>query len=354
MSARDVTQYGVLQAIAEFDRVGRDAFLDQYGFGPATGYFLVHDGRDYDSKAIVGVAHAFDLPEMGPLSAADFSGGDATVARLLRDLGFEVRSPKRNPPWSHDELVLALDLYQRLGMPSKSHPEVIELSQILNSLPAHRDRPDRERFRNVNGVALKLANFARLDPNYQGVGMTRGAKLEVEIWDRYAGDEDELRLAARRIRDGVAVPDATQTRQLRVSSIPIETRHQETYTATVSEGEIEAVRREQELVEAFDEFLRDAGHVTGRHQYETGDVRMYSDLFDDTDKVLYEAKGRLTRQAVRMALGQLIDYGRFEDPGVRGAVLLPRKPDDDLFALIEAGGVGVAWRTENAFESRWL
>ena len=154
MTTRDVTQSGVLRAISEFDRLGRDAFLDRYGFGPATDYLLVHDGRDYDSKAIVGVAHGFDLPDKGTLSAADFSGGDATVARLLRGLGFEVRSPKRNPPWSHDELVLALDLYQRLGMPSKSHPEVVELSRILNSLPAHPERPDRGRFRNVNGVAL--------------------------------------------------------------------------------------------------------------------------------------------------------------------------------------------------------
>lgn len=161
-------------------------------------------------------------------------------------------------------------------------------------------------------------------------------------------------MAAQRVRDGVAIPDAKPTRQLRVSSVPIEARHQETYTATVSEGEVEAVRREQELVEAFDVFLRDAGHVTSRHRYEAGDVRMYSDLFDDTDQVLYEAKGRLTRQAVRMALGQLIDYGRFEDAGVRSAVLLPRRPDDDLFALIEAGGVGVRWRTEMGFESQWL
>ena len=54
---------------------------------------------EYDSKAIVGVAHGF-LPGEQPLKAAEFSGGEATVGRLLRDLGFAVqvgagRSPER-------------------------------------------------------------------------------------------------------------------------------------------------------------------------------------------------------------------------------------------------------------------
>ena len=38
----------VRQALAEFDRLGREAFLEKYGFGPARGYFVVHEGRRYD------------------------------------------------------------------------------------------------------------------------------------------------------------------------------------------------------------------------------------------------------------------------------------------------------------------
>jgi hypothetical protein len=53
----DVTRAGVLAAIGEFDRLGRDAFLRSTGFGPARAYFLQHDGKLYDSKAIVGYAH---------------------------------------------------------------------------------------------------------------------------------------------------------------------------------------------------------------------------------------------------------------------------------------------------------
>jgi hypothetical protein len=47
----------------------------------------------------------------------------------------------------------------------------VELSRVLNSLPIHTVRPDLERFRNPNGVALKLANFAALDPAYPGRGI---------------------------------------------------------------------------------------------------------------------------------------------------------------------------------------
>src|SRR5262245_21701887 len=80
----------VLEAILEFDSLGRDRFLSKYGFGPARGYFLEHQGSRYDSKAIVGVAHGIQHPHLGPLRAADFSGGEATVKKLLEGLGFTV------------------------------------------------------------------------------------------------------------------------------------------------------------------------------------------------------------------------------------------------------------------------
>lgn len=81
----------VLSAVAEFNTLGRDAFLEKYGFGRARSYFLVIDGRDYDSKAIVGAAHGFQFPDLGPLTCTEFSGGCSTVERLLRGMGFDMR-----------------------------------------------------------------------------------------------------------------------------------------------------------------------------------------------------------------------------------------------------------------------
>jgi 5-methylcytosine-specific restriction protein A len=78
----------VEKAIAEFDRIGRDAFLEKYGFGRARMYFLELDGKRYDSKAIVGAAFGFQFG--APLSSGDFGGGEATVKRKLKSLGFQV------------------------------------------------------------------------------------------------------------------------------------------------------------------------------------------------------------------------------------------------------------------------
>lgn len=80
----------VLRAIAEYDRMGQTAFLAKYGYGPRTKFVLVHEGRQYDPKAILGVAHGFAFPALGPLSRDDFSGGLQTNRQLER-LGFTVR-----------------------------------------------------------------------------------------------------------------------------------------------------------------------------------------------------------------------------------------------------------------------
>jgi 5-methylcytosine-specific restriction protein A len=110
----------------------------------------------------------------------------------------------RNPTWQRDELILALDLYFRHPPKtiSQSHRAVIELSEILNSLPIHPSRPDAKRFRNPNGVYMKLSNFLRFDPEYKGEGVSRGGKLEESIWIEFAADRDLLHQLAIAIKNG--------------------------------------------------------------------------------------------------------------------------------------------------------
>ncbi|MFJ9664479.1 hypothetical protein ACIRPP_07625 [Streptomyces sp. NPDC101219] len=89
MTLNEITRSAVLQAVAEYDRLGRDAFLERYGFGPSRSYLLEIDGKEYDSKAIVGAAHGY-LPGRDPLRRDEFSGGKDHAAKLLSDLGFDV------------------------------------------------------------------------------------------------------------------------------------------------------------------------------------------------------------------------------------------------------------------------
>jgi 5-methylcytosine-specific restriction protein A len=112
----------------------------------------------------------------------------------------------RNPVWARDELILALDLYFRVNPihTSEINPEIQELSRVLNELPIHTNRPEGDRFRNPNGVYMKLCNFLRFDPDYTGTGLTRGGRLEKEIWEEFAGHREVLSATARAIRESRA------------------------------------------------------------------------------------------------------------------------------------------------------
>lgn len=104
----------VRAAIDECRRVGRDVFLERYGFGRARSYFVVDDGELFDSKAIVGVAFGYQLGT--PLPPADFSGGESTAVSVLRRLGFRV---DRVSEWVAavrvDDVRSELELFQQLG-----------------------------------------------------------------------------------------------------------------------------------------------------------------------------------------------------------------------------------------------
>ena len=97
MALGDLTQPSVLTATSESDQLGRDAFLAKYGFGRSRGYFLVVDGKRYNSKAIAGAAHEYLGGDRRPLGPRDFSGGERTVAQAMRRLGFVVVTPAESP-----------------------------------------------------------------------------------------------------------------------------------------------------------------------------------------------------------------------------------------------------------------
>jgi 5-methylcytosine-specific restriction enzyme A len=121
MAWRDVTREAVLAAVAEYDKLGQDDFLRKYGFDRARSYLLIHDGRAYDSKAIIGAAHGFLRGET-PLTSRQFSGGEATVGRLLRSLGFTVRIPAQLTADDLVELVSKLHVRWSSGLPALYQP----------------------------------------------------------------------------------------------------------------------------------------------------------------------------------------------------------------------------------------
>ena len=108
----------------------------------------------------------------------------------------------KSPAWTREELILALDLYLDFEgrLPGPSNPQVIALSRVLNQLPIHAGHVRGDSFRNPVGVSLKLANFRAVDPTTEKVGMSRGSRLDQEVWDEFENDRLSLRREALRIR----------------------------------------------------------------------------------------------------------------------------------------------------------
>ena len=108
----------------------------------------------------------------------------------------------RNPNWTRDEVILALDLYMREGRQQLDprHRKVQELSRLLNTLPIHPPELRETEFRNPAGVSMKLGNFLAVDPAYEGTGLSRGSRLEKEIWDEFASEPYRLHAIAESIR----------------------------------------------------------------------------------------------------------------------------------------------------------
>lgn len=84
LKGKRVNRADVLDAIAECDRVGIDAFIAEHGYRDSVRYHVRHDGRSYPSKAILGVAAG--------LTSDKFFGGQAHTVSQLGQLGFHVRN----------------------------------------------------------------------------------------------------------------------------------------------------------------------------------------------------------------------------------------------------------------------
>ena len=107
-----VSRSHVFAAMKECDNLGSKEFLRRYGFGRAVAYTLWHQGQEYDSKAILGVAY---LHATGIAARSDeFSGGKDGAAKVLTDLGFDVVV---------DEEALAAEKPKRVR-PAKPKPAV--------------------------------------------------------------------------------------------------------------------------------------------------------------------------------------------------------------------------------------
>ena len=172
----------------------------------------------------------------------------------------------------------------------------------------------------------------------------QGARGVVTYIDEFEVDPEQpwYETDAPEMNDGPVRADIVNSST--VTSIPVESQWTEKTFVEPAREEYEAERREAKLVRALADYLRHSGHEVYRHRVvPPGEHKpLFTDLFDATRNLLIEAKGVATREAVRMALGQLADYARFLNKPDR-AILLPSRPRADLEALGHSQGVVFIW-----------
>jgi putative restriction endonuclease len=97
----------------------------------------------------------------------------------------------KSPNWTREELIVAFNLYLKLpfGQMHKGNAKVKELAAILGR-------------RTSDSVAMRLTNFASVDPYHQnrGVkGMSGGYSQVKPIWDEFINNQEDLVFESERI-----------------------------------------------------------------------------------------------------------------------------------------------------------
>ncbi len=115
--------------------------------------------------------------------------------------------------WTRDELILAINLYCKIpfGKMHKGNPQVQELSRIIGRTPS--------------AIARKLGNLARLDPSLQarGIkGLSRGGNLEIEIWNQFYNNWDELPFESEKLLAKYAKTSIEKLNDIDIKELPKE------------------------------------------------------------------------------------------------------------------------------------
>lgn len=121
-------------------------------------------------------------------------------------------------PWSREESIIAFNLYCKIPF-SKihyKHPDIIELARLLGRTPS--------------AVALKLVNYARLDPDLKKrniSGMKHGSKLDEKIWNEFSGNPEGLAYESEVLLSGFKNEPLEISAHIDLADIPSEGKERE-------------------------------------------------------------------------------------------------------------------------------
>jgi putative restriction endonuclease len=81
--------------------------------------------------------------------------------------------------WTREELIVTFNFYCKtpFGKLHSRNPDIIELADLIGRTP--------------DAVAMKLSNFAALDPSLTQKGLPNASRLDKEIWDEFNSNWEE-------------------------------------------------------------------------------------------------------------------------------------------------------------------
>jgi hypothetical protein len=261
--------------------------------------------------------------------------------------------------WTREEIILAMDAYVTCGalggggIPGKGSDLVVGLSDLLHRLSAYPPSQQGERYRNPEGVYLKLTNLRAIETEGRH-GMNAFSQLDAAVWREYIDDLESLHREAEALRRRFAeraVDVASQDAS--VGDVPIERHNTEWYIAHPSGEPSQRERAEQALVVRYATYMAERGTEVIRRQYRpAGEIcPIYCDAWVPVLTLLIEAKNSDSRDNIRSAIGQLYDYRRFHESPPMLAVLLPYQPLGDRAALLKSVHVEAIWPHGHTFRA---
>lgn len=134
--------------------------------------------------------------------------------------------------------------------------------------------------------------------------------------------------------------------------VAIEALHTERAHVLPNTEPYQMERREADLVQRYVAQLRREGHDVHRLRIvPPGEsAPLFSDVWDDTTGELVEAKPSVSREYMRMAVGQLLDYRRFVK-AKHLAVLVPTRPRADIREYLKSVDVGWIYESDGSWST---
>ena len=167
---------------------------------------------------LMGFPDSFRIPVSDTQAYKQFAGEvvvpviEAAAKLMASSLAKEVPAPRvaavalpkdimSSGRWTKEQLKLAFHLYCQLpfGKLHSKNSEIIRLAELIGRTPS--------------AVAMKLVNFASLDPSITGTGRSglgNASALDKEVWDEFNADWESLAMECFALRAQLSTPSTDE------------------------------------------------------------------------------------------------------------------------------------------------